>query len=67
MAVAIFVIVISLGAVAAGVGSFRAARRMHHFETTRGKVVKREVVIMPSTVNRINPRPSNSSRPFRPR
>jgi hypothetical protein len=43
---AIALFVISLGAILAGRGYMRAARRMRSFATTRGRVTAREVVAM---------------------
>src|SRR3954452_537958 len=40
---AIFALVIFTGMVAAGVGYVRTARRMRGFQTTRGRIVGREV------------------------
>lgn len=47
MAFAIGLLVISLGAIAAGWGQVKTARRMQLFKTTRGRVVAREVAIVP--------------------
>jgi hypothetical protein len=44
MVAAIAILVISLGAILAGRGYARTARRMRSFATTRGRVTKREVV-----------------------
>ena len=43
MLAGIFVLVIAAGAIAAGVGYIRTARRMRGFATTRGRIVSREV------------------------
>jgi hypothetical protein len=47
MLAALFVLVIALGALAAGVGYVRAAHRMRGFKTTKGTVIGREVVAIP--------------------
>jgi uncharacterized protein DUF3592 len=47
VAAAIALVVISLGAIAAGRGYVKTARSMRSFRTTRGRVVAREVVIVP--------------------
>jgi hypothetical protein len=41
---ALFLLVLSFGVLAAGIGYVRLARRMRGFQTTRGRVVAREVV-----------------------
>jgi hypothetical protein len=43
VAAAIFCLLIAAGAIAAGVGYIRAARRMRHFKTTTGRVTGREL------------------------
>jgi hypothetical protein len=43
MAAAIALFVISLGAIAAGWGYVKTARRMRDYETARGRVIKREL------------------------
>lgn len=51
VASAIFLLILSCGAIAAGWGSLRTARRMRSFQTTRGTVVKRELAtVSPGTV-----------------
>jgi hypothetical protein len=47
VAAAIALLVISCGAIAAGWGYVRTARRMGSFQTARGKVLAREVVAVP--------------------
>lgn len=47
MASAIFVLLISLGAIVAGAGYVRTARRMRSFGTTRGTVIGRELATLP--------------------
>jgi hypothetical protein len=47
VAAAIAILVISFGAIAAGWGYVRTARRMRSFQTTRGRVVTRDVVAIP--------------------
>jgi hypothetical protein len=42
MLAALFVLVIAIGAIAAGVGYVRAAHRMRGFKTTRGRITSRE-------------------------
>jgi hypothetical protein len=49
---AIFVLVISCGAIAAGAGYVRTSRRMRTFATTRGTVTGREVVRLPGAIAR---------------
>jgi hypothetical protein len=44
VAAAIFVLVIAAGAIAAGVGYIRIARRMRSYRSTPGRVLTREVV-----------------------
>jgi hypothetical protein len=43
VAAAIALFVISLGAIAAGWGYVKTARRMRNYKTTRGRVIKREL------------------------
>jgi hypothetical protein len=43
----IFLIVLSLGAIAGGWGYLRTARRMRSFATTRGRVTARDVATVP--------------------
>ncbi|MFN7972758.1 MAG: DUF3592 domain-containing protein [Acidobacteriota bacterium] len=52
MAAAIALLVIAAGAIAAGAGYVRAARRMTRFARTRGRVIAREVVPLPSVATR---------------
>jgi hypothetical protein len=47
MAAGIALLVISLGALAAGAGYVRTARRMRAFQTTRGRILKRGVAAIP--------------------
>jgi hypothetical protein len=47
VAAAIALLVISLGAIAAGWGYVRMAQRMRSFATTRGTVLARELAVMP--------------------
>ena len=54
MLVGIFLLVISAGAVAAGVGYIRTAKRMRTFATTTGTIVERKVGRM-ATVNQGGP------------
>ena len=46
MASAIFLLVLSVGMIAAGWGYVKAARRMRAFETTRGTVIGRDVATL---------------------
>lgn len=48
MASALFLLVLALGAIVAGVGYVRVAYRMRHFRATAGRVIAREVVTVPS-------------------
>jgi hypothetical protein len=52
MASGIVLMLISAGAVFAGRGYVRAARAMRGFETTRGRVIAREVAVVPSADTR---------------
>ncbi len=52
MAVAILLLVISCGAVAAGWGQLRAARRARSYATTRGSVTGREIASVPGPGSR---------------
>jgi hypothetical protein len=49
MAGPIALLIISCGAIVAGWGYVRTARRMRGYETTRGTVVAREIAVLPST------------------
>ena len=48
MIVGLFLLVLAAGAIAAGVGYVRAARRMRGFAVARGRVVGREVTTLPT-------------------
>ena len=52
MAAEILIVVISCGAIAAGWGYVRTARRTRSFLTTSGKVVGREIAATPGAVGR---------------
>jgi hypothetical protein len=49
---AIFLCLISCGAIVAGVGYVRTARRMRDFATTRGKVIARAITTLPTGAER---------------
>jgi uncharacterized protein DUF3592 len=48
VAAAIFLVVLSCGVIVTGANYARAARRMRSFRVTRGRVIAREVAVVPS-------------------
>jgi hypothetical protein len=56
MLAALFVLVIAAGAIAAGVGYVRTAKRMRGFETTQGTITSRDVDLIPAATSRRDPR-----------
>jgi hypothetical protein len=51
MAATLFLLALSCGAIAVGAGYVRTARRMRSYATGRGKILTRDVIVVPGTVD----------------